>query len=257
MSVGRDIMRKPSVFLPIVLGLGIIILTPVTDVRADGSEEGPFEIEKCQTISQPGSYKLVGNVRFSGTTGACLNITSNNVTIDLAGFTISGPPGDSNSSTAILTTPPSGGMLQGIAVRNGSISGFSAGVVLQESDGDIVEELRVSATGQLNHGSGIVAAGIVKGNTVTGFIFAPLSAPGVSATGIVTGNYLTDNRFGIVVGAGSTVIGNTVLGSFDGGLTVQCPSNATNNTIVDGPIFVSGTGCNLTNNVGNPVINLD
>ena len=52
-------MRKSAVFFLIVLALGIIILAPVAAVQADEQEEGPFKIEKCQTISQQGSYKLV------------------------------------------------------------------------------------------------------------------------------------------------------------------------------------------------------
>jgi hypothetical protein len=32
----------------------------------DARQEGPIEIDKCQTISQPGSYKLVKNLTFNG-----------------------------------------------------------------------------------------------------------------------------------------------------------------------------------------------
>jgi len=119
-------MRKPTVFPPIVLALGTIIPAPAGVVRADEREEGPIEVEKYNTISRSGSYKLVGNVSFRSTTGVCLNITTNNVTIDLAGFTISGPDGF-NTSTAVLNDTALGRGVTGIAVRNGSISGFLPG----------------------------------------------------------------------------------------------------------------------------------
>ena len=52
-------MKRPAA---LVLALGAMILTPRAGARADGREEGPIEIEKCQTISKPGSYKLVNNI---------------------------------------------------------------------------------------------------------------------------------------------------------------------------------------------------
>jgi len=84
-------MKKPAALSPIVLALGAIILVPRASAQSQDAQEGPREIEKCQTIDKPGSYKLVKNLTFSGTTGTCLVITANFVAIDLAGFTISGP----------------------------------------------------------------------------------------------------------------------------------------------------------------------
>ena len=68
-----------------------------------------------------------------------------------------------------------------------------------------------------------VAAGIVRGNTVAGFTFAPDGVPGMSSLGIVAGNYLADNRAGMAVGAGSTVIGNTVSGRLRSGTVCALP----------------------------------
>jgi hypothetical protein len=66
--------------------------SPRAPRASTGREEGgPFEIENCQRISRPGSYKLIKNLTFNGPSGsACLSITANFVTIDLAGFTITG-----------------------------------------------------------------------------------------------------------------------------------------------------------------------
>ena len=105
-----------------------------------------------------------------------------------------------------------------------------------------------------NFRTGIIAFGIVKGNTAT----ETFLGTGIFATGVVTGNYVSESRFsGIVVGQGSTVIGNPVTGSRGVGLDVSCPSNVTDNTAINNGIelpghpniTLRGEGCNNTNNV--------
>ena len=115
-------MGTPASVFTIALALGPIILAPVgASARADGREEGPFEIEKCQTIDKPGSYKLVNNLV---ATNDCLVITADFVTIDLAGFTISGPTSPS---------PPAGFSVSGTATnppaQNSAIVARNFGIV--------------------------------------------------------------------------------------------------------------------------------
>ena len=76
-------MKAPAAFFPIVFALGAMMLAPEA-----GAQQGPTAIDKCQTIFHPGSYKLVTDLVSTG--GNCLVIAANNVTIDLAGFSISG-----------------------------------------------------------------------------------------------------------------------------------------------------------------------
>jgi hypothetical protein len=85
-------------------------------------------------------------------------------------------------------TTPIGTTHGGLAVRNGSISGFGAGIV-HGGDLSIVGGLSVSAAwGAL---SGIIATGIVKGNTATS-----IRGTGISATRVVTGKYASGNEIG-------------------------------------------------------------
>jgi hypothetical protein len=236
-------------FYPIVLALGAMILAPSS--QAQDAREGPIEIAKCQTISQPGSYKLVNNLTFTSSSGTCLTITANFVTIDLAGFTISNPgplPTPVNVTTAIAA----GNHTNGIAVRNGSIAGFGAGVDLEGSN-SIVEGVRVGFPCPCT--VGIFATGIVRNNIVD-ISSVSSGLTGISATGLVSGNYVFMTRsLGMEIGQGSTVIGNTVTGTseFPGiGLLVDCPSNVTNNTAVNNQgqnLVLNGAGCNNTNNV--------
>jgi hypothetical protein len=231
-------MHKPAALLPTALALALGALISASSARAQDPQEGPTKITQCQTISQPGSYKLADNLTFTSTSGTCLSITASNVTIDLAGFTItdtfpsSGPPAFSIAINA-------GDNTTGITVRNGSISGnFNDGVVLS-GDGSIVEGLQVSNASAL----GITARGIVRGNTAVG------NFVGIDADGLITGNYVTGAQSGIV--ADGTVIGNTVTNS-ERGIVVGCPSNVTDNTATGNRtvnLLLNGNGCNNTNNV--------
>jgi len=149
-------MRRPAALFPIALALGTVILAPAAGARET------IKIKACQTISQPGSYELVDNLT-AAAAADCLVITANDVTIDLAGFSISGHGMAVRGSRGIGI----GGAVQGIAVRNGSVSGFQDEVDLGLSCCSIVEGLRVFGLGvNATGGTGISANGIVKGNTV-------------------------------------------------------------------------------------------
>jgi hypothetical protein len=189
-----------------VLAIGVVTLAPMASAQAqDSREEGPIEIEKCQTISKPGSYKLVKNISptsSTSTNGTCLVITASFVSINLGGFTITGFGG---TGTFGIVATPSSGRLQGIAVRNGSIAGN--GVELSAADGSIVEGLGIF--GVPPTGIGIDATGIVKNNTVVGIVEQHGLGTGISASGTVTGNYVTGSGNGMAIGQGSTVLGNT------------------------------------------------
>jgi hypothetical protein len=247
-------MRKTP--LLIVLALASMNFAPHRGAQAQGvREEGPIAIEKCQTINQPGSYKLVNNLIFNGpSSGACLSITASFVTIDLAGFSISGIPRIPPFAAGAIVAGDENGT--GVTVRNGSISGgFTAGVFLA-GYGSIVEGIRITGGGL--GGVGISAIGVIRGNTVVGIAGpGPGNGTGIfAAGGVITGNYSTSNRaFGILVGPGSTVAGNTVVTSltFGGfGIVAACPSNVIDNTATGDAgqnLVPQGTGCNDTNNV--------
>jgi hypothetical protein len=248
-SIREEIMRAVAGVFTIALVLGATIFIPQATTHAQSArEEGPREIEKCQTISQPGSYKLVNDLT---TTGDCLLIAADFVTVDLAGFSISG--GANFGGMGIQAVEPPSGQRHGISVRNGSLFHFHTAVSLSGEDGSLVEGLRIS---QILFG-GIFATGIVRGNTVTNVT----NGIGIAATGSVTGNYVSFNSTGIFVDStpvfgikqGSTVIGNTVTNNTQAGLVVDCPSNVTDNTAVFNAagfnLVLNGDGCNNTNNV--------
>jgi hypothetical protein len=211
-------------------------------LRAQGfREEGPIEIEKCQTLNQPGSYKLVRNLSAPSGAKNCLVVGADFVTIDLAGFTISG----TTSPQFTFGVTIDGFVVQGVAVRNGTISGFNDAVDLDGASGSVVEGLRVFCG---SGGGGITAVGIVKGNTLTN------CAVGINAGGRISGNTVVGDTTGngINVNQGSTVIANTVTNNRIG-INSNCPAN-----LIDNTAFNNGTNlvliaqpetCNLSNNV--------
>ena len=228
---------RPVAFFSFVLALGALILAPRPSAHAqDGRQEGPIEIEKCQTINKSGSYRLVNNLTAPSNTD-CLVITASFVSIDLGGFSISSGGGTAGEGVNGSVLSPH--QLHGIAVRNGSIANFSVGVNLSAPDFSTVEGLRVS-------GGGIIAVGIVRGNVVRNAV------TGILGGGIVTGNYAAANGVGFDIDPGSTVIGNLADDNTSVGIRVSCPSNVTDNTAVNNPqgnLVLNGNGCSNTNNV--------
>jgi hypothetical protein len=209
---------------------------------------GPTEITQCQTISAAGSYVLANNLELLLL--PCLNITTSDVTIDLAGFQIIASRGPALTQGPVIAAQ---GNVAGIAVRNGSIfADRTIGVNLPDADGSIVEGLRISLSGP--GATGIIASGVVRGNTITGGGLAARGT-GIEATGTVTNNYVS-GLFGdgISVGAGSTVIGNTSINNGGAGITASCPANLIDNTAVGNGtnLLLNGKGCLNKDNVAPP-----
>jgi len=125
---------------------GVVLINQATVTAAGGF---PYK------ITQPGSYRLSGNLMVTGTTDG-IDITVGGVTLDLNGFKITGPVTCSgqgstlscSSSTANGVSGPAvdatGSCISsaGTTVRNGTIEGFGDGVVLL--CGGLVEEVQAS-----------------------------------------------------------------------------------------------------------------
>jgi hypothetical protein len=99
------------------------------------------------TLSLPGSYKLTSNLVVPAFTRG-VHITSEGVTLDLNGFSITGPVTCYAGSNPPCTAP-TGGTQHGIVsanaatvVRNGSVRGFAgSGLMLTQPGGAVVEDM--------------------------------------------------------------------------------------------------------------------
>jgi hypothetical protein len=152
-------------------------------------------VDACMTIAEPGSYVLRQNLSASGT---CIRIAADHVTLDLAGFTLSGDgTGDGIDENDVDRS--------NIAVLNGTVTGFGAGIDLDFVTGAVVTMVRAFA----NTGNGIaVSRGIVKDSVAIGNggvgIFSGLDST-------ITGNKVFDNGgTGINTGNGNVIANNSV-----------------------------------------------
>ena len=130
-------------------------LTAAAGATALTSGTGPLTITTPLAITKPGTYYLTQNIVVSGATCNGINVTANNVTVDLNGFTIS----TTASSTYSASVDNSGiyaPNVSNLTVRNGSINGFFYGVFIAASAnsqgaiddsisyGHLVEDLRLN-----------------------------------------------------------------------------------------------------------------
>ncbi len=171
-------MRTPAALVTVALALGAGAYAP------PAGADDPAPIDSCATIAAPGSYALVQNLTAAGD---CLIIADDFVTIDLNGWTIAGD----GTGSGIASDER-----RGVAVRNGTVTGFEFGINLEGSDAR-VEEVRA-----IGNGVGVIVAG--EGSTVSG-------------------NTASENEGdGLVVTCPSNVLENTATG------------NAGENLVLDG-----------------------
>ena len=267
--------------------MGFAIILVLTGYSSDVSA-APKELHKCTTIAESGSYVLSRNLEASGD---CLVIAASFVTIDFAGFTISG-----NGTGACVKDQ---NIPSVIVVRNGMVTNCQSGIDLHNSTDSLVEHMLVIRNGSgvgiavntrsavvenivnVNGGDGIgVSNGVARGNvvwsnggkgigtggssTVIGNTVAENQGDGIAVGGgtIISENVSNNNQgFGILAGwacgqcGGSTVTSNTVVSNFGmAGLSVVCPSNIIGNTAQGntGPDIVTDSGCNRVNNLPSP-----
>ena len=223
LTTGGKIMKRK--LLPVIV-LGLVLLSAAAAL-ADGDiyVGGPWGTRITSlpyTISAPGSYYLGRNLS-STSTGITITAGVNNVTLDLMGFSITGP----GSNSGILMSGS-----KNVEVRNGTVTGWNNGIFESGSGlghriinvravgnntgiwlgntGHLVKGCEVSATG------GNPAIYIYWIGTITGCTVRFATGEGILFWGgIASGNVITGGGAGYGIGAnmpGSLVTGNKVSG---------------------------------------------
>ncbi len=187
------------------------------------------------TITQSGSYVLTSNLTgVSGQPG--IQVSADNVTIDLNGFTLQGVSG--SGAGIVSSTSPQ----HNVAILNGMIVNWAGhGIDLTNSSQSRIE--RVTVKGNGGHGilgggqNGIIRGCIARGNVDRGIVVPNVSGNG--SVGLVEGCVAAANgNGGILVWAGAVVsncsaLDNTGIGIIannPGATIVNC--TATNNTLI-------------------------
>lgn len=159
------------------------------------------------TLSKAGTYKLTGNLTVPDKDTTAIEVTASNVTLDLNGFSIFGP-GEPGGGSGIHSSAS----LRNITVMNGSVRGMGNDGVNLEGGLHRVE--RVHATEN--------RAGITVGysSLVIGCTAGHNRDNGISAraSSVVRESTTVANNYGIVVGSGCTVLGNTSFSNTSYGL---------------------------------------
>ena len=129
---------------------GVVLITQSSVLAAGGF---PF------VISQPGSYKLGGNLSAPARSNGII-IAASNVTLDLNGFTLSGVPQTScGLCPDVFDGISATAGLKAVTIRNGVVSGFDRQVELVNVTQGLAEELIAVTTGGVVGGIGFAQFG--------------------------------------------------------------------------------------------------
>jgi hypothetical protein len=194
--------KLAAVFLAAAMVLGL--------AASAGAVDGTIEINQAKvlaaggfpyTISNTGGYRLTGNLMVPASTNG-INVTAPNVTIDLNGFSITGP-----GSTGATPIGINAG-LNDVTVKNGTVTGFGNGVFL----GDSAIVNAVEANSNSAEGIQVGNSSLVQGCT------ASSNNDGITGVGngiLISGNAANSNvRYGIETnGHGIVVSGNAEFGN--------------------------------------------
>jgi hypothetical protein len=216
---------------------GVVLISQNTSVAGiEGCPHAGFPIIICRS----GSYRLSGNLTIPNANTDGIDITADNVTLDLNGFTISGPvtckfgtyPVQCSASGSGLgiNTPSAN---NDITVHNGTVRGMGGGGINLGGDAEVVEAVHVEQNaGALGYGislgySGIVTRCTVRANAGGGIvgIAAIISlnvvsyngGDGIDRGGVVRDNNVLFNGQTGIVNAG-LAIHNTVVGNIGYGI---------------------------------------
>jgi hypothetical protein len=207
--------------------------TPVDAIHTPGDFSDEF------IISQPGSYYLTTNIVGVNAKYGIL-ITTNNVTLDLNGFSILGVPGGYGG----ISVPQ--GPYYYLAVRNGTISGWAGSGISSYIRNSTFENLNIS--GNLN---GIVCLDntVIQNCNISSNAIGGITVSGNGCTildNVCNGNNSTNgiNNASIYLNsANNRVEGNHICGSgvAGSGIFVIGVGGATNNIIVRNSVISGGT----------------
>ncbi|MGD9265577.1 MAG: right-handed parallel beta-helix repeat-containing protein [Lysobacterales bacterium] len=150
-------------------GAGIIESSAGGFKFPDGSVQATAVTPACAgityvpfTISSPGVYCFTGNLEISATSGNAIDIQSDNVVIDMNGWTLSGL----GAGTGTAHYGFNAWQRKNITIRNGTIQGFYMGIRFYDnhpysaSQGHLIEDVRIDRSTYI----GISVAG--RGNII-------------------------------------------------------------------------------------------
>jgi hypothetical protein len=224
------------------------------------------------TISQPGSYRLTSNLVVPDAVTTAVQITADDVNLDLNGFTISGPnvctPNPtrctySGSGIGVMAVGPQGvPSPSNVRVINGVVRGMGGHGIRMMGDGTVVERVHsvsnggpgivvgegsvIDSVAKLNQAGAAIVGLIVRGCVSANNVFGIFVRPG----GVASGNVANANGAGGISVNNATATGNTALNNGGYGIDATCPSAVIGNTAFgNATVNIRTTGaCTLADN---------
>lgn len=226
------------------------------------------------------SYRLTSDLKIPDENTHGIQISTSNISIDLAGFEISGPVVCSGTPTTCTPSTGSGtGVFvtslfdfPGTAVRNGAVGGMGDGGLSLSSQSEVQNvRVRWNRRSGITIGSGSIVSGSTVfqngGDGISSFSGSTLSGNSIYQNGVrgifggrgmtITGNSVYGNALsGIATVDGATVSGNSVRLNGGPGIFVSFASTVSGNSVANNGSggIVTDSGCAVLGNaVGNNV----
>jgi parallel beta-helix repeat protein len=226
LSQPRRTLKRTALALTVPGALG------VAGVFAPTASASPPTVTCGDTINTPGTYVLGADCSSTGFFG--ITITSSNVTLKLAGHTITA----GGSRIAGVAVDDSAGAISGVAIKGpGTLTGFVGdGVILDVFGGPGI--------------SGSTVSGVTATNDAAGIVLGP-----TASVDTIIHNTANDNGLGINLlpaTSGNTVNHNTANDNNSNGIQISigATGNTVNNNTAQGngkvsgrDLFDSNTGC--------------
>lgn len=169
--------------------------------RCSGCSESGTPITRVPfTITSPGRYCLSKHIKTTMVTGKAITIESDNVVLDMNGFTLEGVLDENTEAIGIYALHRNN-----LTIKNGSISGFNTAIFLDAEssdlpiipcDNNIIEQIR--AVGNLNYGIRTAGDGnIVRNNVIQEFSHTGIHMEGQHieqegmVSGVISGNIIS------------------------------------------------------------------
>jgi hypothetical protein len=198
------------------------------------------------TISVSGSYQLSGNLVVPDANTTAIQITANNVTIDLNGFSIIGPVVCSGFPTSCVPagtgTGIDGGSFNGVTVLHGVVTGMGGGGIGLFGIGARVEEIRALGNGGIGIAVGSATVSFSEASN-NGFIGFDGEGMFISDTATFNGSHGMQLEFA----AGSVVMNNRVSSNNGTGILASVPATISGNSAYFNQVGISGCG-SITSN---------
>lgn len=223
---------------------GVVLINQNTVMAAGGF---PYR------ITQSGSYRLTGNLVVTSANlrdalaDGAIEISADNVSLDLNGFTISGPgtcTGSPQACTNSLVPAGISSFNNDISIFNGSVRGMGAGI--STTGRARVEDVNVTQ----NSANGIVVGnGIVRHCTMT-----QNGRDGIDSFGGVVESNLVLSNFNVgIVSFSGTVSGNTANGNFKDGIDAFLGTVSGNSAVENGGfgVLTDSAVVNVNTLIGN------